>query len=59
MELLNQPAPTLQALAVTAQIARAETKTMAVLADLLDSLHGRRRNTAERIVEHCQEGTPT
>ncbi|KIF05673.1 hypothetical protein PL81_12040 [Streptomyces sp. RSD-27] len=51
LELLNQLAPTLQALAVTDQIARAEPKSMSVLADLLDTLHGRRRDTAGRIVE--------
>ncbi|MCY0922834.1 hypothetical protein OS965_32620 [Streptomyces sp. H27-G5] len=52
LELLNQLAPTLQALAVTDQIARAEPKSMSVLGDLLDTLHGRRRDTAGRIVEH-------
>ncbi|MFE2556556.1 hypothetical protein ACFXGT_11045 [Streptomyces sp. NPDC059352] len=51
LELLNQLAPTLQALAVTDQIARAEPKSMSVLADLLDTLHGRSRDTAGRIVE--------
>ncbi|KJY25560.1 hypothetical protein [Streptomyces katrae] len=52
LALLNQLAPTLQALAVTDQIARAEPKSMSGLADLLDTLHGRRRDTAGRIVEH-------
>ncbi|MEU8434732.1 hypothetical protein AB0F18_17785 [Streptomyces sp. NPDC029216] len=51
LELLNQLAPTLQTLAVTDQIARAEPKTMSVLADLLDTLHGRRRDTSGRIVQ--------
>lgn len=49
--LLNQLAPTLQALAITDQIAGAEPKTVSVLADLLDTLHGRRRDTAGRVVE--------
>lgn len=51
LALLNQLAPTLQALAITDQIARAEPKSMSVLADLLDTLHGRRRDTAGRIAE--------
>lgn len=51
LALLNQLAPTLQALTITDQIAGAEPKTMSVLADLLDTLHGRRRDTAGRIVE--------
>ncbi|MGY4983747.1 hypothetical protein ACWCYL_42640 [Streptomyces sp. 900105755] len=42
--LLNQLAPTLQALVITDQIAQAEPKTMSVLADVLDKLHDRRRD---------------
>ncbi|MCX5078583.1 hypothetical protein OG321_39895 [Streptomyces sp. NBC_00424] len=51
LALLNQLAPTLQALTITDQIAGAEPKTMSVLADLLDNLHGLRRDKSNRIIE--------
>lgn len=50
LTLLNQLAPTLQALAVTDQIANAEPRTMSVLADVLDKLHDRRRDTNGRLL---------
>ncbi|RPK56110.1 hypothetical protein EES42_41225 [Streptomyces sp. ADI95-17] len=52
LALLNQLAPTLQALAITDQIGMAEPKNMSILADLLDTLHGRRRDTSGRIIKH-------
>jgi hypothetical protein len=42
-------APTLQALAVTDQIARAEPENMSVLADVLDKPHDRRRDKNGRV----------
>jgi hypothetical protein len=50
LALLNQLAPTLQALTITEQIALAEPKSMSVLADVLDKLHDRRRDRSGRIV---------
>ncbi|MFE3687623.1 hypothetical protein ACFXPM_30940 [Streptomyces sp. NPDC059095] len=47
--LLNQLAPTVQALAVTDQIARAEPETMSVLADVLDKVHDRQRDKNGRL----------
>lgn len=51
LTLLNQLAPTLQALAVTDQIAQAEPETMPVLADVLDKLHGRRRGQNGAVIQ--------
>lgn len=51
LTLLNQLAPTLQALAVTDQIAQAEPETMSVLADVLDKLHGRRRGQNGAVIQ--------
>ncbi|WP_414170893.1 hypothetical protein ACMATS_37835 (plasmid) [Streptoverticillium reticulum] len=51
LTLLNQLAPTLQALAVTDQIAHAEPETMSVLADVLDKLHDRRRGKNGRVIQ--------
>ncbi|MEU5539424.1 hypothetical protein [Streptomyces sp. NPDC020362] len=50
LALLNQLAPTLQALTLTDQIAQAGPKTMSVLADVLDKLHDRRRDRGGRII---------
>ncbi|MGW6016022.1 hypothetical protein [Streptomyces sp. NPDC055210] len=50
LTLLNQLAPTLQALTVTDQIGRAEPKTMSVLADVLDKVHDRRRDKNGRLI---------
>ncbi|MET9535332.1 hypothetical protein ABZY02_33040 [Streptomyces sp. NPDC006649] len=51
LTLLNQLAPTLQALAVTDQIAHAEPETMSVLADVLDKLHDRRRGKNGSVIQ--------
>ncbi|OIJ95388.1 hypothetical protein [Streptomyces colonosanans] len=51
LTLLNQLAPTLQALAVTDQIAHAEPETMSVLADVLDKLHDRHRGKNGRVIQ--------
>ncbi|MFD9351685.1 hypothetical protein ACFWCO_24040 [Streptomyces diastaticus] len=51
LTLLNQLAPTLQALAVTDQIAQAEPETMSVLADVLDKLYGRRRGQNGAVIQ--------
>ena len=51
LALLNQLAPMLQALTITDQIARAEPKSMSVLADVLDKLHHRDRDRDGRIVK--------
>lgn len=48
--LLNQLAPTLQSLTITDQIARAQPKSMSVLADVLDTLHNRRRDQGGRLI---------
>nr|BFD88615.1 hypothetical protein StreXyl84_80160 [Streptomyces sp. Xyl84] len=50
LSLLNQLAPTLQALTLTDQIARAEPKSMSVLADVLDKLHDRRRDQGGHLI---------
>ncbi|MEU3760974.1 MULTISPECIES: hypothetical protein [Streptomyces] len=50
LALLTQLAPTLQALTLTDQIARAEPKTESVLADILDKLHDRHRDQGGRII---------
>jgi len=50
LTLLSQLAPTLQALTITDQVARAEPQTMSVLADVLDKLHGRRRDKSGQLV---------
>ncbi len=44
LALLNQLAPTVQALSTADQIARAEPKSMSMLADILDYLHGRQHD---------------
>ncbi|MYY80881.1 MULTISPECIES: hypothetical protein [unclassified Streptomyces] len=51
LTLLNQLAPTLQALAVTDQIAGAEPENMSILADVLDKLHDRRRGKDGRLIQ--------
>ncbi|MFF8954071.1 hypothetical protein ACF09I_35540 [Streptomyces sp. NPDC014940] len=48
--LLNQLAPTLQALTITEQVAQADPKSMSVLGDVLDKLHGRRRDVGGRLI---------
>ncbi|MGW1545542.1 hypothetical protein [Streptomyces sp. NPDC002346] len=51
LALLNQLAPTVQALTITDQIAQAEPKTMSVLADVLDKLHNRGRDRGGSILK--------
>jgi hypothetical protein len=50
LTLLNELAPTLQALTITDQIAQAEPKSMSVLADVLDKVHDRRRDKNGHLV---------
>ncbi|MCE0446780.1 hypothetical protein LT493_25965 [Streptomyces tricolor] len=50
LALLTQLAPTLQAITLTDQIARAELQTESVLADVLDKLHDRRRDQGGHLI---------